>query len=120
MDDVIDGPAGAYTLSENSLYTTEAFLDYLDHLTDDGVLVLNVGRGPTDRRGAEAPATFRGLAQAAREMIVLIERARGDHHARAFGGEPFGDRRADTTAGAGDDDPSSFEPSHAVLLAAAS
>jgi hypothetical protein len=30
--------AGAYTLSENSLYTTEAFVDYLDHLTDDGVL----------------------------------------------------------------------------------
>ena len=26
--------AGAYTLSENSLYTVEAFTDYLDHLTD--------------------------------------------------------------------------------------
>lgn len=30
--------AGAYALSENSLYTTEAFYDYLTHLTDDGVL----------------------------------------------------------------------------------
>jgi hypothetical protein len=30
--------AGAYALSENSLYTTEAFEDYLDHLTDRGVL----------------------------------------------------------------------------------
>ncbi len=30
--------AGAYALSENSLYTTEAFDDYLDHLTDRGVL----------------------------------------------------------------------------------
>ena len=30
--------AGAYTLTENSLYTVEAFDDYLDHLTDRGVL----------------------------------------------------------------------------------
>ena len=30
--------AGAYALSENSLYTVEAFDDYLDHLTDRGVL----------------------------------------------------------------------------------
>ena len=28
--------AGAYTLTENTLYTVEAFNDYLDHLTDDG------------------------------------------------------------------------------------
>ena len=32
--------AGAYTLTENSLYTVEAFNDYLDHLTDDGVLTI--------------------------------------------------------------------------------
>ncbi len=32
--------AGAYTLTENSLYTTEAFNDYLDHLTDDGILTI--------------------------------------------------------------------------------
>ena len=32
--------AGAYTLTENSLYTTEAFTDYLDHLTDNGVLTI--------------------------------------------------------------------------------
>ncbi len=30
--------AGAFALSENSLYTTDAFLDYLTHLTDDGVM----------------------------------------------------------------------------------
>ena len=30
--------AGAYALSENSLYTVEAFEDYLSHLTDRGVL----------------------------------------------------------------------------------
>lgn len=30
--------AGAFALSENNLYTREAFLQYLSHLTDDGVL----------------------------------------------------------------------------------
>ena len=32
--------AGAYTLTENSLYTSEAFSEYLDHLTDDGILTI--------------------------------------------------------------------------------
>ena len=31
--------AGAFALSENSLYTTDAFHDYLSHLTDDGMVV---------------------------------------------------------------------------------
>ena len=30
--------AGAFALSENNLYTTDAFFDYLSHLTDDGIL----------------------------------------------------------------------------------
>jgi len=30
--------AGAFALSENNLYTTDAFRDYLAHLTDDGLL----------------------------------------------------------------------------------
>ena len=29
--------AGAFALSENNLYTTDAFRDYLEHLTDDGI-----------------------------------------------------------------------------------
>jgi hypothetical protein len=32
--------AGAYTLTENSLYTAEAFGEYLDHLTDSGVVTI--------------------------------------------------------------------------------
>jgi spermidine synthase len=32
--------AGAYTLTENTLYTVEAFNDYLDHLNDDGILTI--------------------------------------------------------------------------------
>jgi hypothetical protein len=31
--------AGAFALSENNLYTTDAFRDYLKHLTDDGLMV---------------------------------------------------------------------------------
>ena len=31
--------AGAFALSENNLYTSDAFRDYLSHLTDDGILV---------------------------------------------------------------------------------
>jgi hypothetical protein len=30
--------AGAFALSENNLYTSDAFYDYLNHLTDDGLL----------------------------------------------------------------------------------
>jgi spermidine synthase len=33
--------AGAFALSENNLYTTEAFRDYLTHLTPDGVLAVS-------------------------------------------------------------------------------
>ena len=32
--------AGAYTLTENSLYTSEAFGEYLDHLTENGYLTI--------------------------------------------------------------------------------
>lgn len=32
--------AGAYTLTENTLYTVEAFTDYFDHLTDGGMVTI--------------------------------------------------------------------------------
>jgi hypothetical protein len=32
--------AGAFALSENNLYTTDAFHDYLTHLTDDGLVAI--------------------------------------------------------------------------------
>ena len=38
--------AGAFTLSENNLYTREAFGDYLRHLTDDGLLTMTRWREP--------------------------------------------------------------------------
>lgn len=33
--------AGAYALSENSLYTTEAFLEYFKHLEENGILTIS-------------------------------------------------------------------------------
>jgi len=33
--------AGAFTLSENNLYTVEAFADYWDHLAPDGILTIS-------------------------------------------------------------------------------
>ena len=45
--------AGAFALSENTLYTVEAFRDYYQHLTDDGVLTMtrwDVGATPEGAR----------------------------------------------------------------------
>ena len=43
--------AGAYTLTENTLYTVDAFNDYLDHLNETGVLSITrwVARRPAPR-----------------------------------------------------------------------
>src|SRR6185436_6213199 len=42
--------AGAFTLSENNLYTADAFVDYLSHLKPDGVLSMTrwYGRPPIE------------------------------------------------------------------------
>ena len=63
--------AGAYALTENNLYTVEAFEDYLDHLSDDGIVcfnrwfpqlpleslrVVNLAREALRRRGVTNPA----------------------------------------------------------------
>jgi hypothetical protein len=63
--------SGAYSLSENFLYTTEAFLDYYDHLTDDGMLtvgrwyfepprqafrLVTIGTTALEQRGVASPA----------------------------------------------------------------
>jgi hypothetical protein len=63
--------AGAYTLSENNLYTVEAFDEYLAHLSDTGILSVNrfllnppqqtlrivtLAREALERRGIRNPA----------------------------------------------------------------
>ena len=68
--------AGAYTLTENTLYTVEAFDDYLDHLTDEGVLTMTrwVFDGLRLVSLAQAAAEKRGWSVADRIAIVRHER----------------------------------------------
>ncbi|MEW6102081.1 MAG: hypothetical protein AB1481_07325 [Candidatus Omnitrophota bacterium] len=48
--------SGAYTLSDNFLYTTEAFIDYLDHLTPAGYI--QIGRWEYPGKPREALRVF--------------------------------------------------------------
>jgi hypothetical protein len=80
--------AGAFALSENNLYTTDAFRDYLNHLTDDGLMVFT-------RWGFEPPRESLRLLSLAiqalgevgepqpwRHVVVLRDRAQ---NINAFG-----------------------------------
>lgn len=60
--------AGAFALSENNLYTTDAFYDYLSHLTDDGILAFT-------RWGFDPPRESLRLVSLAR---VALDRL-GEH-----------------------------------------
>jgi len=68
--------AGAYTLTENTLYTVEAFNDYLDHLTDDGVLTITrwVLDGLRLISLAQAACESRGWDAAPRLAIIQHDR----------------------------------------------
>jgi len=69
--------AGAFALSENSLYTVEAFLDYASHLTDDGVLAMTRWYlHPPDQllrlvSLARAMMNELGLSEPARRIMVV-------------------------------------------------
>ncbi len=68
--------AGAYTLTENSLYTSEAFGEYLDHLSDDGMLTITrwVFDGLRLVSLAQEAAEARGLDPAQHLAIVRFDR----------------------------------------------
>jgi hypothetical protein len=68
--------AGAYTLTENTLYTVEAFNDYLDHLSDTGVLSITrwVADGLRLVSLAQAACEARGWSAADRLAIIRHER----------------------------------------------
>jgi spermidine synthase len=66
--------AGAYTLTENTLYTKEAFEDYLDHLTDrgmltitrwvfDGLRLVSLAQAACETRGCSVPAQLAVVQQ---------------------------------------------------------
>jgi hypothetical protein len=68
--------AGAYTLTENSLYTREAFGEYVDHLTDNGLLTITrwVFDGLRLVSLAQEACAERGLDPATRLAIVRFDR----------------------------------------------
>lgn len=57
--------AGAFALTENNLYTTDAFYDYLSHLTNDGVLAFT-------RWGFQPPRESLRLLSLAREALLRL------------------------------------------------
>ena len=65
--------SGGLSLSENYLYTTQAFRAYYDHLTEDGILVIM-------RWGADIPrlvsnsVALLGVDEAAKRIVVLTEK----------------------------------------------
>lgn len=65
--------SGGLSLSENYLYTTDAFRAYLDHLTPDGLLTILRWNSDVPRLVSNAVAVL-GAEEAARRIVVLIER----------------------------------------------
>jgi hypothetical protein len=68
--------SGGLSLSENYLYTTQAFSGYYDRLTDDGVLVVLRWDVDVPRLVANSIALL-GVEAAARRIVVLMERREG-------------------------------------------
>lgn len=77
--------AGAYTLTENSLYTVEAFGDYLDHLSEDGILTItrwvvdglrlvSLAQEACERRGLD-PAQHLAIVRYGRVATFLLKRS---------------------------------------------
>jgi len=65
--------AGAFALSENNLYTTDAFEDYLGRLTDDGLLAFT-------RWGFDPPRESLRLVSLAIEALARIGETAPDRH----------------------------------------
>lgn len=92
--------AGAFSLSENNLYTVEAFREYAEHLTDDGILTMT-------RWYFEPPTEMLRLVSISRVMMddlkiadparhIILMRSRVDnygasHCAYLFKKSPFTD-----------------------------
>jgi SAM-dependent methyltransferase len=69
--------SGGLSLSENHLYTVEAFRDYLDHLTPDGELVILRWAVDAPRLVANSVALL-GAEEGGRRVAVLLEERKGD------------------------------------------
>lgn len=65
--------AGAFSLSENNLYTAEAFYDYLNHLSDDGILAFT-------RWGFDPPRESLRVVSLAIEALASLGETQPDKH----------------------------------------
>ena len=65
--------SGGLSLSENYLYTTEAFGAYYNHLNDDGVLTILRWDADVPRLIANSVALL-GVQEAAKRIVVLMEK----------------------------------------------
>jgi predicted membrane-bound spermidine synthase len=72
--------AGAFALTENNLYTVEAFKDYIGHLTDDGVLTMTRWYfEPPDQllrlfSIVRATMSELGISNPERHIMLIVER----------------------------------------------
>jgi hypothetical protein len=90
--------AGAFTLAENHLYTVEAFDDYLEHLTDDGLVAITRWYFPDRpheslRLMALAFAALEnlGVEDPARHCVIIEENANRRHANFILKKSPFTD-----------------------------
>ena len=65
--------SGGLSLSENYLYTSEAFRAYYDHLTDNGILVILRWDADIPRLVSNSVATL-GADAASKRIVTLLER----------------------------------------------
>ncbi|HKE57827.1 MAG TPA: hypothetical protein VKB46_14035, partial [Pyrinomonadaceae bacterium] len=65
--------SGGLSLSENYLYTAEAFRDYYNHLTDNGILVILRWDSDVPRLVSNSVANL-GAAEAAPRIVTLMEK----------------------------------------------
>ncbi|HEY7287790.1 MAG TPA: hypothetical protein VH497_20215 [Vicinamibacterales bacterium] len=86
--------AGAYTLTENTLYTVDAFDDYLDHLNEGGILTITrwVYDGLRLVSLAQEACARRGCTIGDRLIVVRYERVA----TFLFGAAPFTAAQVDT------------------------
>jgi spermidine synthase len=81
--------AGAFALSENNLYTADAFYDYLNHLTDDGLLVFTRWGFDPPRESLRlltlAMVAFEKLGESDTKSHVIVARAGGREALAGFG-----------------------------------
>src|SRR5204863_2786152 len=81
--------AGAFALSENNLYTSDAFYDYLSHLTDDGLLAFTRWGFDPPRESLRlvslAIAALNGLGEHDAWRHVLVGREGGKAELEGWG-----------------------------------